>query len=191
MKNLLYGIIPFIILALIGITVGMGIEIVIYLAPFIRILFLIVFILVLASFSLCLFKGLRKYVGHIILVFAISCGILTWTEGFTTTYPLGGKSAVVISMLFLGVGPIPAGIIISAIKGQWLHTASILFLLCVSYALVLWSNRLLLQQEQVPANIPPVNFGSHDRHESYDEIDDMETAQQVASKRALDHLTLE
>ena len=60
-------------------------------------------------------------------------GLIAWLLGFLLTYALWGAVAVVIGMLFMGLGVVPIGMVASAWNGLWEPFFTLLVLILVTW----------------------------------------------------------
>ena len=170
-KNLFYSIVPFVLLAIVGIFLGIIVEVIVYITPFVRMLILLIAGISLLTFPLLIIKKYRHIAGNGMMVLALDVGLLTWFESFSTTYHFAGKAAVIIGSFFLGLGVVPIAIFTSAVNGEWQLTISIILMVVAATLLWMWGNRLLvpivLSVKSNQEHTPPF------QNEDYDNTDDM------------------
>ena len=74
---------------------------------------------VLLLLPLSIFKKLRGFTGTGIMFSSFLFGAVTWLLGLVVTYSLWGGFAVIVGVLFMGVGVVPIGMAASAWNGMW------------------------------------------------------------------------
>jgi hypothetical protein len=88
---------------------------------------------ILILLPLSLFRALRPHTGGLIYLSSYLFGLVTWLYGFVVTYILWGGFAVVIGLMFFGVGVVFMAVLASLFKALWGSLLTILVLAVVTY----------------------------------------------------------
>lgn len=106
-----------------------------------RLLILIGFIVVVLDvvilLPLSMFRRLRPHTGGLIYLSSYLFGLVTWLYGFIVTYALWGGFAVVIGLMFFGVGVVFMAILASLLKAMWEP-----FFTVIVFAVITYGSRL-------------------------------------------------
>jgi hypothetical protein len=87
----------------------------------------------LVLLPLSIFRALRAFTGTAIYLSSYLFGLICWLFGFIITYSLWGIWAIIIGMLFLGVGVVPIAMIASLFKGAWQFLIVLLVLTVLTF----------------------------------------------------------
>ena len=137
-KDLGYGVLGITLLVVIVAVIAFGIEIVITIAPFIRIISLVVIALALTTLLLAFSRKTRMITGHGLLIASYALGALVWVDSFVYTYELWGRTAVFIGLFLMGIGVLPMAVLATLFKGQWLVSLLLLFIMAITWGFRIW-----------------------------------------------------
>jgi hypothetical protein len=89
------------------------------LPPLISIGWIVLAIVLLILLPLSVFRRLRSLTGAGIYLASYLFGLICWLVGLVVAYMLWGLWAVIIGVLFLGIGVVPLGMLAALFKGEW------------------------------------------------------------------------
>jgi len=105
------------------------------LLPWFTDLSLFVFIIVIfILLPLAISKSTRELSSIGLFIASYVFGITLWMKSLLLTIKIWGVSAVVIGLIFLGVGIVPIAMLATLIKGMWNHFFELIFLIIITYA---------------------------------------------------------
>jgi hypothetical protein len=157
-------------LVIVGILFGFFIEIVAYIAPFIRIICFTVFVLSLLSLPAAILKKYRRYAGWGLISASFALGLEAWIDCFVSSYQHMGKVAVFVGSLFFGVGVVPLGIFAAAFKGMWFEALILAIVPIIAVFIGILGYKWADETEDPIVNVDnPIVF----QNEEYDNINDM------------------
>ena len=104
------------------------------LQPLIVLGWLVFFVDLLVLLPLSLVRRLRPYTGGLIYMSSWLFGLVTWLFGFVITYSLWGGFAVIIGLVFFGVGVVFTGVIASLTHGMWELLVALVMFAVVTFA---------------------------------------------------------
>lgn len=103
---------------------------------------------ILIALPLAVFRRFRKFSGTVVFASSYIFGTATWLLGFALTYSLWGLGAVVIGLLFFGIGVVAMAILATMLKGMWSVTATLLVMLGLTFGGRLAGAALLASGEE-------------------------------------------
>jgi hypothetical protein len=84
---------------------------------------------------LSMFRRLRAFTGAGMFLSSFLFGLITWLSGFVITYMLWGIWAVIIGVVFIGVGVVPMALLATLLKGLWGGFLPLLVLVVLTFGL--------------------------------------------------------
>jgi|ERR1700733_5818470 len=84
---------------------------------------------------LSLFRRLRGFTGSGMFLSSFLFGLIAWLSGFVITYMLWGKWAVIVGVVFIGVGVVPMALLATLFKGLWGGFLPLLILVVLTFGL--------------------------------------------------------
>jgi hypothetical protein len=90
-------------------------------------------VLFLVLLPLSFVKRARPFSGSLILLISFIFGITLWMEGFLVTLSTWGTFAVIVGLLFLGIGVVPIAMLASLIHGSWTTLLELVILAVLTF----------------------------------------------------------
>ena len=148
MKDLMWAVIPLTVIIIVGLLIGFAIELVVYFAPFIRIILFCGAALSLLSLPFFVFKKLRYITGWGFISLSFFFGAFTYIDGFTTSHEIGGRAAVIIGTLLMVYGVVLVAIFLSAVNGAIVPALIFLAMVVTTYAFWKIGEKILIAHKE-------------------------------------------
>lgn len=87
---------------------------------------------------LAVFRSTRGFAGVCLYIASYIFGASAWMTGLLLSYTIWGVFAVIVGLLFLGVGVVPVALLATLVKGLWSPFFSLLLMVAAT-----WGSRFM------------------------------------------------
>jgi hypothetical protein len=125
-----------------------GVAIAPVILPWLFLISAVVFVLCLVVIlPLAIFRPLRPWSGLAIYIASYLFGITCWFSGLLITWSTWGGIAVIIGLLFMGIGVVPIAIVASLFKAMWGNLIFMIVMVVVTFGTRIVGTMLATSEE--------------------------------------------